>query len=143
MVFPRDKINSGLSFLKPIITEQVSAMWTKYMIQVLYFSDYKTHFLPPRFGRKMEGASYSPNAVYQVPWGEGGSGGTGVFSYFPPLKPRYIWWSGASYSPKNMVCKQKVWFELENQHGIFCWLVKSLLYHCTPQPDSSTWYTLF
>ena len=44
----------------------------------------------------------------------------GLFPYFPPLKPRYILWSGASYSPKNMVCKQKVWFELENQHGIFC-----------------------
>ena len=25
------------------------------------------------------------------------------FSYFPPLKPRCFLWSGASYSPKNMV----------------------------------------
>ena len=27
----------------------------------------------------------------------------GFFPYFPPLKPRYILWSGASYSLKNMV----------------------------------------
>ena len=25
------------------------------------------------------------------------------FSYFPPLKPRCVLWSGASYSPKNTV----------------------------------------
>ena len=25
------------------------------------------------------------------------------FPYFPPLKPRYILWSGASYSLKNKV----------------------------------------
>ena len=25
------------------------------------------------------------------------------FSYFPPLKPRCVLWSGASYSPKDMV----------------------------------------
>ena len=24
--------------------------------------------------------------------------------YFPPLKPRCVLWSGASYSLKNMVC---------------------------------------
>ena len=36
----------------------------------------------------------------------GGNGGAGFcffFFYFPPLKPRYVLWSGASYSPKNMV----------------------------------------
>ena len=51
--------------------------------------------------------------------GGGGCGGDGVgsqeagagphfllqifFSYFPPLKPRCVLWSGASYSPKNTV----------------------------------------
>ena len=49
--------------------------------------------------------SYSPHVAYLAPWlgvGRGG-GGAGFFSYFPPLKPRYVLWSGASYSPKNMV----------------------------------------
>ena len=33
-----------------------------------------------------------------------------VFSpYFPPLKPRYILWSGASYSPKNTVVSAALW----------------------------------
>ena len=64
----------------------------------------------------MGGASYSPNVVYLANWGTGG-GGAGsqetevgphfllqnFFSYFPPLKPRYISWSGASYSLKNTV----------------------------------------
>ena len=36
--------------------------------------------------------------------GKGGvSGGVGFFSYFPPLKPRYVLWSGTSYSLKNTV----------------------------------------
>ena len=40
----------------------------------------------------------------QLTWlGMGDSGGVGFFPYFPPLKPRYVLWSGASYSPKNMV----------------------------------------
>ena len=54
--------------------------------------------------------------------GGGGGGGTGsqeagtgphfllqfFFSYFPPLKPRYILWSGVSHSPKNMVLKYEI-----------------------------------
>ena len=61
--------------------------------------------------------SYSPNVAYLACWG-GGAGGTGslqeagagprfllqnCFSCFPLLKPRCVLWSGASYSPKNMV----------------------------------------
>ena len=30
------------------------------------------------------------------------------FSYFPPLKPRYVLWSGESYSPKNTVISVSV-----------------------------------
>ena len=36
----------------------------------------------------------------------GGNGGAGFcffFFYFPPLKPRYVLWSGTSYSLKNTV----------------------------------------
>ena len=41
-------------------------------------------------------------------WFAGGGGWgavveQGFFPYFPPLKPRYILWSGVSYSPKNTV----------------------------------------
>ena len=45
----------------------------------------------------------------QLTWllgaGVGGlcGGGAGFFPYFPPLKPRYVLWSGVSYSPKNTV----------------------------------------
>ena len=54
------------------------------------------------------GESYSPNVAYLAHFGEGEEGGSisgagFFFSYFPPLKPRCILWSGESYSPKNMV----------------------------------------
>ena len=55
------------------------------------------------------GASYSPNVDYLGRWGaeRGGSRGVGFFffPYFPPLKPRYVLWSGVSYNPKNMINK--------------------------------------
>ena len=73
------------------------------------------HF-PPKFGEENGGASYSPNVAYLAHWvGVGGGAGPQeagagphfllqkFFSYFPPLKPRCILWSGASYSPKNTV----------------------------------------
>ena len=47
-------------------------------------------------------ASYSPNIAYLACFG-GAAVERGFFSYFPPLKPRYVLWSGASYSPKNTV----------------------------------------
>ena len=67
---------------------------------------------------------YSPNVAYLAHLGWGGGGGAGsqeagagphfllqnFFSYFPPLKPRCILWSGASHSPKNTVN------EIFNQH---------------------------
>ena len=66
--------------------------------------------------------SYSPNVAYLACWGVGGGGGAGsqvagagphfllqnFVSYFPPLKPRCVLWSGASYSPKNMVNNRHV-----------------------------------
>ena len=33
----------------------------------------------------------------------GGGSRVGIFSYLPPLKPRYVLWSGVFYSPKNTV----------------------------------------
>ena len=51
------------------------------------------------------GASYNPNVAHLARCGvEGGWQWSGFFfSYFPPLKPRYVLQSGASYSPKNTV----------------------------------------
>ena len=49
--------------------------------------------------------SYSPIIAYLAHRaGAGSSGRAGIFFfYFPPLKPRYVLWSGVSYSPKNTV----------------------------------------
>ena len=49
-------------------------------------------------------ASYSLNVAYLARRGRGASSsGAGFFSCFPPLKPRYVSWSYASYSLKNTV----------------------------------------
>ena len=66
-----------------------------------YFLDYKMQF-PQQIWEENGGASYSANVAYLALWG---GGGTAVeqgffFPYFPPLKPRYVLWSGVSYSPK-------------------------------------------
>ena len=58
---------------------------------------------PPPIWEENEGVSYSPNVAYLAGGGGSGSGGMVFFSYFPPLKPRYVLWSGASYSTKNTV----------------------------------------
>ena len=71
------------------------------MLKVPYFLNCKTHS-PRQIWEEKGGASYSPNVAYLARWG-GGGGGVGFFSYFSPLKPRCVLWSGASYSPKNMV----------------------------------------
>ena len=72
-----------------------------------YFWDYKTHFhRPPKFGRKMGGASYSPNVAYLALCGGGGGGGVRFFPLFSSsktLKPRYVLRSSESYSPKSTV----------------------------------------
>ena len=54
----------------------------------------------PQIWEENGGKSYSPNVAYLA---RGVRWWSGFFSYFPPLKPRYVLWSGASYSPKNMV----------------------------------------
>ena len=56
-----------------------------------YFSDYKTHF-SPKIWEENGRASYSPNVAYVARWGAGSGGADIFFSYFPPLKPRYILW---------------------------------------------------
>ena len=74
-------------------------------LYVLYFSDYKMHS-PQEIWEENGDESYSPNVAYlaHLP-GEGGAAVERVlFSYFPPLKPRCVLWTGASYSPK------KIWY---------------------------------
>ena len=67
-----------------------------YQFNISYFSDYKVQ--PPHQNwEENGGVSYSPNVAYLARWG-GGSGGAGGFSYFSPLKPRCVLWSGVSYS---------------------------------------------
>ena len=58
------------------------------------------------------GASYSPNVACLARWGRGGAGF--FFSYFPSLKPRYVLWAGASYSPKNTVWPKKYYKCVQN-----------------------------
>ena len=73
-----------------------------------YFSHYKMHLSPQIWGVN-GGASYSPNVAYLGHRGRGRGRAwqrwSGVFfpSYFSPLKPRCILWSGGSHSPKNTV----------------------------------------
>ena len=59
---------------------------------------------PPQLGKKWECVLQSKCSL-PGSLGRMGSGGAGFFfsPYFPPLKPGYMLWSGASYSPKNMV----------------------------------------
>ena len=71
-------------------------------VNVPYFLDYKMHF-PTPIWEGNGGVSYSPNIAYLAHWGEGGVVERGFYSCFPPLKPRCVLWSGASYSSKNMV----------------------------------------
>ena len=69
----------------------------------IFFRLYDAHF-SPQIWEENEGASYSPNVAYLAHWRGQGGGGAGVFfSYFPPLKPGCVLWSGVSYSRKNTV----------------------------------------
>ena len=82
---------------------------------VPYFSDDKMHFFP-KIWEENGGAPHGANVAYLAHLGVGGGGsgagsqeaGAGphfllqnLFSYFPPLKPRCVLWSGALYSPKK------------------------------------------
>ena len=59
------------------------------------------HTSPPQIWEKNGDASYSPNAARLAHWGAVEE--WGFFPYFLPVKPRYVLWSGVSYSLKNMV----------------------------------------
>ena len=77
-------------------------MWTYHIFQTISTS-------PAQIWEENGGVSYSLNVVYLACCGGGGGGGAGFFfSYFPPLTPRCVLWSGESYSPKNMVVYQLV-----------------------------------
>ena len=85
-------------------------IYLSFFLTPTVFSDYKTHF-PLKIWEENGGASYSPNVAYLAGWGARGDSGVGFFfSYFPPLKARYILSSGVSYSPKNMVSKANLPF---------------------------------
>ena len=62
---------------------------------------------PPEIWEENGGASYNPNvgylACHRGPGGGGGGAGFFCFFLFSPPKPRYVLWSGVSYSLKNMV----------------------------------------
>ena len=61
------------------------------------------HFLP-QIWEENGGVSYSLQVAYLAHRGGGCAAVERVFfSYFPPLKPRCILWSGVSYSLKNTV----------------------------------------
>ena len=74
---------------------------------------------PHQIWERNGGVSYSPNVAYLACWGGGGWWSRVFIPYFPPLKPRYILWSGASYSPKKMVlhpggyCPIFAWYHLQ------------------------------
>ena len=58
----------------------------------------------PQIWEENGGASYSPNVAYLAHWdGRGAALERGYFSYFLPLKPRCVLWSGVLYSLKNTV----------------------------------------
>ena len=81
-----------------------------HVTDILYFLDYKVH--PPPIWEEKGAASYSLNVACLACWGRGQqwSGFFFFFPYFPPVKPRCVLWSGASYSPKNTV----YFFQLQN-----------------------------
>ena len=78
------------------------------------------HTPHPQIWEENAGASYSPNVAHLALWVGGGRWWSRVFffSYFPPLKPRYFFWSSVSYSLKNTVLLPlsrhpfllKIWF---------------------------------
>ena len=86
---------------------------TGFLPDLPYFSDSRMR-LPhptPNLGRKW-GCVLQSKCSLPGSLGAGGGGGEGeegsggrvfFFPYFPPLKPRYVIWSGVSYSPKNTV----------------------------------------
>ena len=54
----------------------------------------------------------------------GGNSGVGFFPYFPPLKPRYVLWYGASYSLKNtVICVQETSAFQKSDKTKTLWLV--------------------
>ena len=62
---------------------KINSMWIK-DLNILYFSDYKMHSLPPKIWEENGGASYSPNVAYLACGGSGG--GTGVVFLFSSSK---------------------------------------------------------
>ena len=59
---------------------------TATITHIPYFSDYKTHFMPPKIWEENGGASYSPNVAYLARGGVGGGSGAGVFFLFSSSK---------------------------------------------------------
>ena len=72
--------------------------------------------------------SYSPNVSYLALWGVGQQWNVSFFPCFPPLKPRCVLWSGASYGLVHLLV-QKI-LSLSLFYGIFYLLI--LARHCFP-----------
>ena len=69
------------------------------MWEILYFSDYKTHF-PKKIWEENGGVSYSPNVAY-LACREGGWGSSGGARVFSPIFLLYN--LGASYGPVCLI----------------------------------------
>ena len=94
------------------------------LVCLLYFSDYKAH--TPQIWEEMGGMCYSLNVVYLAGGVDRGRWrwwwSRVFFPCFPPLNPRYVLWSGASYSPKNTV-----YFFLSLILMLYSWFQTSIL----------------
>ena len=64
----------------------------------------------PQIWEENGGVSYSLNVADLAPGGGGAESVERVFffSYFPPVKPRYVLWPGMSYSLKSTVTVFKI-----------------------------------
>ena len=84
-----------------------------------YFSDYKMHIFPPNLGGKWGCVFWSKCSLPGSRGVRWGGVEWGFISCFPPLKPRYILWSGASYSPKTTVTMRTIgpYFKILNLTG--------------------------
>ena len=100
-----------------------------------YFSDYD---IPPNLGGKWGvRLIVRMSLTWLVGDGGGGSSGVGFFSYFPPLKLRWVLWSGVSYSPKNTVLKSVICSTISIQINNY-WMNESIISEldgtsCLPQ----------
>ena len=94
----------GVSVKDDISMHAIFLLGHKALPYIDYRSFRTIRCTPPQIWEENLDVSCSLNVVYLACWVGGGQQWSGFFSpYFPPLKPRYVLWSGVSYSPKNSV----------------------------------------